>query len=87
MKTLFTEPGCPWEHGYVESNGKLCDELLNGETFYTLKESKVLIERWRVHHNTIQPHSAMGYRPPAPDNICIGTANSKRRLEVKMAQY
>ncbi len=48
VKTLFIEPGSPWENGYVESfNGKLRDELLNGEIFYTLKEAQVLIEGWR----------------------------------------
>jgi putative transposase len=68
VRTLFIEPGSPWENGYVESfNGKLRDELLNGEIFYTLKEAKVLIERWRVHYNTQRPHSALGYRPPAPE--------------------
>ena len=68
VKTLFIEPGSPWENGYVESfNGKLRDELLNGEIFYTLKEAKVLIERWRTHYNTVRPHSALGYRPPAPE--------------------
>lgn len=67
VRTLFIEPGSPWENGYIESfNGKLRDELLNGEIFYTLKEAKVLIERWRVEYNTVRPHSALGYRPPAP---------------------
>ena len=47
-KTLFIEPGSPWENGYNESsNGKLKDELLNGEIFYTLREAEVLIEEWR----------------------------------------
>jgi transposase InsO family protein len=74
VKTLFIEPGSPWENGYVESfNGKLSDELLNGEIFYTLKEAKILIERWRVHYNTVRPHSALGYRPPAPEAVLIGT--------------
>jgi transposase InsO family protein len=68
VRTLFTEPGSPWENGYVESfNGKLRDELLALEAFDTLLESKVLIERWRQHYNTIRPHSAPGYRPPAPE--------------------
>ena len=67
VKTLFIEPGSPWENGYVESfNGKLRDEWLNGEIFYTLKEAQVLIEAWRCHYNTQRPHSALGYRPPAP---------------------
>jgi transposase InsO family protein len=70
VKTLYIEPGSPWENGYNESfNGKLRDELLNGEIFYTLKEAQVLIERWRIHYNTIRPHSAIGYRPPAPQTI------------------
>ena len=71
--TLFIEPGSPWENGYVESfNGKLRDELLNGEIFYTLLEAKVLIEQWRHQYNRIRPHSALNYRPPAPDAIEIG---------------
>lgn len=56
--------------GYNESfNGKLRDELLNGEIFYDLREAEVLIERWRRHYNTIRPHSALEYRPPAPETI------------------
>jgi len=70
VRTLFIEPGCPWENGYVESfNGKLRDELLNREIFYTLTEAEVLLERWRVHYNTKRPHSSLGYRPPAPEAI------------------
>jgi putative transposase len=66
-KTLYIAPGSPWENGYCESfNGKLRDELLNGEIFYSLKEAKVVIEQWRRHYNTIRPHSSLGYRPPAP---------------------
>jgi putative transposase len=66
-KPLFIEPGSPWENGYCESfNGKLRDECLNGEIFYSLKEAQIIIERWRVHYNTRRPHSALGYRPPAP---------------------
>jgi putative transposase len=70
VQTLYIEPGSPWENGYNESfNGKLRDELLNGEIFYTLREAQVMIERWRQHYNTIRPHSALGYRPPAPEAI------------------
>ena len=68
--TLFIEPGSPWENGYNESfNGKLRDELLNCEIFYTLKEAKILIEQWRKHYNTVRPHSALGYKPPTPEAI------------------
>jgi putative transposase len=70
VKTLFIEPGSPWENGYNESfNSKLRDELLNGEIFTTLHEAKVLIERWRRHYNAVRPHSSLGYRPPAPETI------------------
>jgi len=65
--TLYIEPGNPWENGYCESfNGKLRDECLNGEIFYSLKEAQVVIEQWRVEYNTRRPHSALGYRPPVP---------------------
>ena len=63
---LYIEPGSPWENGYCESfNGKLRDECLNGEIFYSLREAQVVIEQWRVEYNTRRPHSALGYRPPA----------------------
>lgn len=66
--TLYIEPGSPWENGCNESfNGKLRDELLNGEVFYSLKEAQILIENWRNHYNTIRPHSALGYKPPVPE--------------------
>jgi transposase InsO family protein len=69
-KTIYITPGSPWENGYCESfNGKLRDELLNGELFYTLREAQVLIEQWRVYYNTIRPHSSLGYRPPAPETL------------------
>jgi putative transposase len=65
--TLYIEPGSPWENGYCESfNGKLRDECLNGEIFYSLREAQIVIEKWRVEYNTKRPHSALGYRPPAP---------------------
>ena len=72
-KTAYIEPGSPWENGYVESfNGKLRDELLAGEIYNTLAEARVLIERWRRHYNTVRPHSALGYRPPAPEAVLSG---------------
>ena len=68
MGTLLIEPRSPWDNGYVESfNGKLRDELLDGEISYTLKQARVLIERWRRHYNRDRPHSSLGYLPPAPE--------------------
>ena len=68
VKTLFIEPGSPWENGYIESfNGKMRDELLNREIFYTLQEARILVEQWRQDYNHIRPHSALRYRPPDPE--------------------
>ncbi len=70
VTTLFIEPASPWENGYIESfNGKLRDELLNGELFSTLKEAQVLIAGWRRLYNGLRPHSSLGQRPPAPETI------------------
>ena len=70
VTTLYIAPGSPWENGYVESLiGKLRDELLNGEIFYTLREAQVLIERWRREYNHVRPHSSLGYRAPAPEAV------------------
>jgi putative transposase len=67
VKTLYIAPGSPWENGYCESfNGRMRDEFLNGEIFYTLKEAQILIERWRKEYNTIRPHSSLQYRSPTP---------------------
>ena len=69
-KTAYIEPGAPWENGYCEGfNARFRDEFLNGEMFYTLREAQILIEQWRIHYNTVRPHSSLGYRPPAPESI------------------
>ena len=81
-KTLYIEPGSPWENGYCESfNSKLRDEFLNGEIFYSMKEIRVLAERWRVHYNTIRPHSSLGYRPPAPEAWMTSTSKGHGEVE------
>jgi len=68
VKTLFIEPGSPWENGYIESfNGKMRDELLNREIFTTLEEARVLINQWRGEYNHFRPHSSTNYRPPVPE--------------------
>lgn len=80
-KIPYIEPGSPWEIGYRESfNSKLRDEFLNGEIFYSMKELPVLAESWRVHYNSAQPHSAQGYKPPAPK---AWLANNKGHGEVE----
>ena len=70
VRTLYIEPGSPWENGYIESfNGKLRNELLNIEIFDTLLEAKVLTENWRREYNQIRPHSSLDYQPPAPETV------------------
>ena len=74
VEPLVIEPGSPWENGYCESfNGKMWDQLLNGELFYTLKEAQVIIERWRIHYNMVRPHSSLGGKPPAPEAIQLAS--------------
>ena len=78
MRTLFIEPGSPWENGYSESfNGELHDELLNREIFYPLHEAEALIESWRRENKTIRPHSSLGYRPPVSEAL-VGTGGGAR---------
>jgi len=64
-KTLFIEPGSPWENPYIESfNGKLRDECLNREIFRNVVEAQVIIECWREEYNRYRPHSSLGYLTP-----------------------
>ena len=66
VQTLFIAKGSPWENGYVESfNGKLRDELLNGELFLSLAEARWVIDRWRLDYNHRRPHSSLDYQTPA----------------------
>ena len=63
-KPAYIEPGSPREIGYCESfNGRMRDELLNGEIFYSLREAQIIIESWRKHYNTKLPHSVLGSGP------------------------
>ena len=72
-KTLFIEPGPPWEYGNAESfNGDLRDELLDSGFFETLLEARVLIDRWRELYNMVRPYSRLRYRPPAPEAVAVG---------------
>jgi putative transposase len=81
-RALFIEPGGPWENGYIESfNGKLQDELLKREIFYTLQEAQVLVERWRQIDNGRHPHSSLGNRPPAPEAYLVPSLGSPLATE------
>jgi transposase InsO family protein len=85
VKTLFIEPGSPWENGYIESfNGKFRDEFLSLEVFDSLAEAQVLTERWRQMYNTIRPHSSLGYRPPAPESFDL-SVKTNRATDAVMA--
>jgi putative transposase len=86
-KTLYIEPGSPWENGYCESfNSKLRHEFLNGDIFYSMKEIRALAERWRVHYNTIRPHSSLGYRPPAPQAWAASSLGVGRRESLRSSR-
>ena len=87
-KTLYIEPGSPWENGYCETfNSKLRDEFLNGEIFYSLKEVQVLAERWRVYYNTRRPHSSLGYKPPAPEARLTEQIRGMEKWKAKNAYH
>jgi putative transposase len=77
-KTMYIEPPSPWEGGYCESfNSKMRDELFNGEIFYSMKELRVLAERWRKHYHTIRPHSSLRYKPPATEAWLASAARQR----------
>ncbi len=81
--TLYIEPGSPWENGYIESfNGKLRDEILNREVFYSVKEATVIVESWRLEYNNHRPHSGLGYMTPAGFAAsCIASASPAAQLQ------
>ena len=67
VKTAYLTPDSPWENGFCESfNGTFRDNLLDGVIFYSLYEAKVVVGEWVKHYNHERPHSALDYRPPAP---------------------
>jgi transposase InsO family protein len=66
VKTLFVEPGSPWENGYIESfNSHLRDECLDREIFVGIEELRYVVDRWRLDYNHYRPHSSLGYMTPA----------------------
>ena len=83
VATLYVEPGSPWENGYIESfNGKLRDEILNREIFYSVREAKVIVENWRLEYNNLRPHSGLGYKSPAEFALsCIACASPTAQLQ------
>ena len=77
VKTLFIEPGSPWENGYIESfNGKLRDELLDGELFLHIDEVRYVVDRWRMDYNHYRPHSSLGYVSPVAFAATCGSGGS-----------
>jgi transposase InsO family protein len=74
-----------WENGYSEPfNAKLRDELLDREICYTLREAQDLVEGWRQHYNSVRPHSALGYRPPAPAAVAWTALALSPRLALEL---
>lgn len=61
----FIRPGKPVENGYIESfNGRLRDECLNVNLFFSLEDVKEKLEVWREDYNQARPHSALGDEAP-----------------------
>ena len=70
VEPVYIEPGSPWENGYCESfNARFRDKLLNGGVIYTLRDAQIVTGQWRRLYNTKRSHSAIGYRPPAPESV------------------
>jgi transposase InsO family protein len=66
IKTIYIEPGSPWQNGFEESfHGRFRDECLNREQLWTLTEARVVIEDFRRQYNHERPHSKLGYESPA----------------------
>jgi hypothetical protein len=66
IRTIYIEPGSPWQNGFVESfHGRFRDECLNREQLWSLTEARVVIEDYRNQYNQQRPHSRLGYRSPA----------------------
>lgn len=85
VRTLFIEPGSPWENGYSESlHGKLRDGLLDREISCTVREAQVLLEEWRQLYNGVRPHRALGYRPPAPAAVALPRLALAARWELEL---
>jgi transposase InsO family protein len=65
IKTIYIEPGSPWQNGFVESfHGRFRDECLNREQLWTLTEARVVIGDYRCEYNQLRPHSRLGYLSP-----------------------
>ena len=79
----ITQPDSPWENGYIASfNGKLRDEILDRELFYSVQEAKVIVEDWRLEYNNHRPHSGLGYMTPAKfASSCIASASPTAQLQ------
>ena len=88
VEALYIEPGSPWENGYIESfNGKLRDDVLDREVFYSVKEARVLAENWRLEYNHYRPHSSLDYMTPAAfAATCIPSVSATPRPQEYTAE-
>ena len=66
IKTIYIDPGSPWQNGFVESfHGRFRDECLNREQLWTLTEARIVVGDYRQQYNQVRPHSRLGYESPA----------------------
>jgi transposase InsO family protein len=66
----FIPPGQPWRNGYIESfNGRLRDECLNINSFWSLTHARVVITDWKDEHNHYRGHSGLPGSGPIRCNL------------------
>jgi transposase InsO family protein len=89
IKTLYIEPGSPWQNGHVESfNGSLRDECLDRELMLSVAEARVLAQDYRRHYNEERPHGGIGYRTPAQARLeALGSSRPTGSLRQELESH
>lgn len=92
-RTIYIEPGSPWEIPYIESfNGKLREECLNQYVFTNTREAQEIVSSWREEYNQYRPHSSLGYLTPQEFAVSFGipmgpTDNGKTWAETSHSEW
>ncbi|MGE9294063.1 MAG: integrase core domain-containing protein [Puniceicoccales bacterium] len=87
IKTLYIDPGFPWQNGYVESfNSRFRQECLDRELLYTLSESRVVFNDWRTYYNNERPHRSLGSLTPTQFAKQLNTGSGSVRPTASLRQ-
>jgi putative transposase len=82
----FIRPGRPVENGYIESfNGRLRDECLNVEMFFSVADARQKLALWRQDYNHHRPHSSLADRTPAEFAATISGGNDADYVRLENA--